>query len=497
MDKSNEVYIVTLDLGTTNIKACVFDANMKNVGYHSSQVMYRKQDLFVEFDPEEYWCSCVNTIRAAIESAGIGPEKVGSIAVTGQAESLIVLDKHLKPLRYGISWMDERSREECQILQDHFLEADGYAVTGQPGIIPTWPITKILWIKKNEPQVFEAVTKYVLIKDFIIHRLTGRLLAELSVYNFSYYLDIVRLRYWEDILDFVGIHPSQLPELIEPGENAGSLTNEAAMMLGLSMKTQVNVGALDHFAGMIGTGNVREGIISETTGTVLAIATLVHEATINEYRIPRYYNAIRNTYVLMPVCESGGVCLEWFKKEFLVGESYTSLNEGIERSSTSGANLVFLPYITGTNAPDYDDCARGVFFGLRLQHSRYDLARTVMEGITFLLKKNVEYLAKITTNVKHLISLGGGAKSPVWNQMKADITGMEIHIPEYEEAASLGAGMLAGVALGLFPDIDDAVQKIVKIKKIYTPERQDRYEDSYELFLELYDRLKPVFKHFV
>lgn len=488
-----ETYIFAIDLGTTNIKVGVYDSSMRELSLQSSRVNYITDGDFVEFDPDEYWSVCKSGVRRAIVEADIDPRRVTAIALAGQAESLILLDKKLKPLRKGISWMDSRSHEECVLLKKAFDIKEGYRITGQPDIIPTWPVTKMLWIRRNEGDIFRRVYKYLLIKDYITLKLTGRLLGEYTVYNFSYYLDITRKRYWEDILHYVGVNPGQLPQLAEPGENAGTITEDIAGELELSPEVIVNTGALDHFAGMVGTGNINEGKVSENTGTVLAILTKIKTPMINPFGIPCHYGPVRNSYVLLPVCESGGISLEWFKRNFYPDTTYESINEEVGKTLGVPNEVIFLPYLTGVNAPEYDLNARGVFYGLQIKHGRAHLVRAVMEGVAYLLKKNLETLERLGIEVKSLISMGGGAKSEVWNQIKADITGKPLMVPIYKEATSLGAALLAGVGCGLFGSVQEAVERRVRIGKVYMPERPELYKDGYRKFIELYKRLKTIF----
>ncbi len=486
-------YILTIDLGTTNIKVCLFDANLHDVAVSSLDVGYSTENGFVEFDPERYWELCKKGVADAIKKSDVNKKDIVSISLTGQAESLVVLDKNLRPLRNGISWMDTRSHKECETLKRNFDISKGYTITGQPDIISTWPITKILWLRNNEPALFKTAQKYLLLKDYIALRLTGKLCGDCTIYNFSYYFDINKKDYWEEILGFAEVSREQLPDLIEPGETAGVLSRSAADELGLSASVTVNIGALDHFAGMIGTGNIREGLLSETTGTVLAIATMVDRPVINEYGIPCHYGAIKDTYVLLPVCESGGICLDWFMKAFLPGKDFEFLNAEIEKTLDRGNEVIFLPYITGTNSPEFDPRARGVFYGITAHDTPIEFGRAVMEGVTYLLQKNIECLEKMNIKTGEIISLGGGSKSAVWNRMKADITGKNMVLPGCEEATSLGAAILAGVAQGWYDSIGQAVENAVTIKKTYTPIMKPYYHDGYKKFLLLYEQLVPVF----
>jgi xylulokinase len=489
-----EKYIISLDLGTTNVKVVLYNSKLEEINIHSLKVKYSTKGDFVEFDPESYWVLCKESIKNSIKSAGIDPKSVVSMSITGQAEALILLDSKYRPLRMAISWMDERSKEECEILSSRFKREEGYRVTGLPEMITTVPISKILWIKRNEPEVFKKTRKFILIKDFIIFKLTHRFVSEYSTYSFSYYFDIVKKTYWQEILDYVNVKTDQLPELIEPGETAGRVSDEIAEEFNFSKTAEVNTGALDHFAGMIGVGNVREGILSETTGTVLAMAMLTKAPQINEFSQPCHCSALKNSYVLLPVCESGGVSLEWFRNNFFDSINYDTLNREIKNVLRTDSDLIFLPYITGVNSPEFNPNASGVFYGIRSKHGRADFARSVMEGITFLLKKNVEYLEKMGVVVTNIISLGGGSKSALWNQMKADITGKDILIPANKEATSFGAAILAAVKSGFYKSIEEVVDKLIYIKDTFRPEATEFYEKNYNKFLSIYDNLTAVFK---
>jgi len=489
-----EKYILTIDLGTTAVKFGLYNSRLEEICKHSTKYSLDINSEFIEFDVEEYWSICKKGIQDLLLKSKINSKKVASISLSSQAETLVILDREGKPLRKAISWLDSRSGEECNILKDNFDIDDGYKITGQPDIVTTWPITKILWIKRNEKEIFDRAYKYLLLKDYVIYKFTGKFISEYTIYNFSYYFNIVKKRYWEDILRFVGIDTSQLPELIEPGEIAGNLLKENLKDFNFSSSIYLNVGALDQMAGMIGVGNIREGIVSETTGTVLAICTMLEKPLINRYRIPCHYNAVKNTYILLPICESGGISLEWFKNNFYTGSDYSYINREIEKIAPGSNGLIFLPYLTGVNSPELDSNAKGVFYGINISHNRSHFARSIMEGIACLIRKNLDYLKKLNINTNKLISLGGGSKSNVWNQIKADVIGKGIIVTEQGEPASLGVAILAAVKLGLYKDLKNAVDNSVRIKKVYNPCNDQVYEKQYKIFLDLYKRLEVIFR---
>lgn len=489
MDK----YILTIDLGTTEVKFGLYNSTLKEICSHSLKYDLDMDSNFIEFDAEKYWHTCKKGMKELISKSKISSKKVASISLSSQAETFVILDNDGKPLRKAISWLDRRSSDECKILKDNFNVDDGYKITGQPDIVTTWPITKILWIKRNEKEIFDRAYKYLLLKDYIIYKFTGKFISEYTIYNFSYYFDIVKKEYWEDILRFVGISTSQLPELIEPGQIAGDLFEENLKDFDFSSDIHLNVGALDQMAGMIGVGNIREGIVSETTGTVLAICTMLNQPLFNKYKIPCHYNAVKNTYILLSICESGGISLEWFKNNFYSNNSYNYINKEIEKIAPGSSGLIFLPYLTGVNSPELDPNAKGVFYGINISHKKAHFARSIMEGIAYLIRKNLDYLKKLNINTNKLISLGGGSKSDVWNQIKADVIGKDIIVTGEDEPTSLGTAILAAVKLGFYKDLSNAVSNLVEIRKVYNPCNDQVYKRQYKLFLDLYKSLEVIF----
>jgi xylulokinase len=484
--------IAAIDLGTTNIKIAVFDDGLRSLALESAPVAYVREGDRVEFDADAYYRSLLETLGRCCLKAGGAARPLRQIVLTGQAESLILLDRAGSPVRRGISWLDMRSTAECAELEERFPRPLTYRITGQPSLIPTWPITKMLWLKRHEPESFAKAATYLLLKDYVQYRLTGRLAGDFSIYSFSHYFDVTRKEYWSDILDACGVRIGQLPPLVEPCTVLGRILPEVAAALSVNADARVNAGTLDHFAGMIGTGNIAPGMVSESTGTVLSIATLAPGPLMGELRIPCHYGPFKDTYVLLPVCESGGISLEWFKNAFLEGWDWARLNAELA-AHPEPEGLVFLPYLTGVNAPEVNPNARGVFYGARLGHGRLDFAWAVMEGVAHLLKKNVASFERAGVAARRIISTGGGARSAFWTQMKADVTGYEFAVPRSEEAACLGAAMIGAVSEGLFAGYAEAVEAAVSLERVYAPRPRPSYDRKDRIFAMVYDRLTPVF----
>ena len=472
---------VGIDLGSTNIKAAIYDENMNLVDRQSRPVVYIRENGFVEFDAEVYCLELVGLLAEMVQKNNVKTWK--QIAFTGQAESLVVVGAAGKPLMNAISWMDERSTEECEALAKQFDAATCEAVTGQMAVLPTWPATKIAWLRKNRPEIYKNAATYMLLKDYVVYYLTGKMLSDMSIATFSFYFDIYNKCYWKEMLEAIGVSESQLPPLCEPCTVAGSLTAEMAVRIGVNADTQVNVGTLDHFAGMVGTGNIRPGGITLSTGTVMAMATMCGEPTPKSCGNAMHYGFLPNTYVMLPVAESGGVSLEWFRRNCMQAD-YDVMNTELAKRERN--ELLFLPYLVGTNAPEFDAEANGVFWGLRQEHDAIDMAGAVMEGVSYVLRKNCEYIAKNGMQPTGIIATGGGAKSPIWCQLQADITGLPVSIPKEKEAACLGVALIAAVSAGKYASYEEAVQDRVEMVMQYTPNPSAHLEKKYRRFCALY-----------
>ena len=481
---------IGVDLGSTNIKAALYDENMNLLDRQSRPVRYIRENGFVEFDAEVYCRELTELLGQMAKEKGIS--QVRQIALTGQAESLVVIDKAGKPLMNAISWMDERSTEECKALSAQFDEKTCEAVTGQMAVLPTWPATKILWLKKHRPEVYENAATYMLLKDYVVYCLTGQKAGDMSIATFSFYFDIYKKTYWQEMLHAIGISENQLPPLQEPCTVAGCLLPEIAEKMHLASDVKVNIGTLDHFAGMIGTGNILPGGITLSTGTVMAMATMCDGTPDKNTGIAMHYGFLPDTHVMLPVAESGGVSLEWLRRTCMGDHGYDEMNRVL--ADRGGNQLLFLPYLVGTNAPEFDADATGVFWGLRQEHDVFDMARAVMEGVSFVLRKNCDHMAEAGMKPNAIIATGGGAKSPIWCQLQADITGLPVRIPTEKEAACLGITMVAAVSDGRFSSLEEAAEDCVSFQTVYSPAPTEETEKKYRRFCALYEAALQIGK---
>ncbi len=483
------MHYIGVDLGSTNIKVAIYTKDMQLVDRQSIPVDYIREKGFVEFNADTYFEGLVRLIRSMVEKNQV--ESVSQIILTGQAESLVVVDKNGNTLTNAISWMDERSVQECGVLEAQFSPAEIESVTGQMAVLPTWPATKILWLKNNRPEIFQKAATFMMLKDFVVYKLTGKQLGDMSIATFTFYFDIYEKKYWQKMLSAIGITEEQLPELAEPCTIAGTVTEEVAKAAGISCDTRVNIGTLDHFTGMIGTGNVSLGGMTLSTGTVMALTTMSAEPAPRDSGIAMHYGFRPDTHIMLPVAESGGVSLEWFRRTCMGDIDYDQMNKELQKRELPN-NLLFLPYLVGTNSPEFDADASGMFFGLRQENDVYDMACAVMEGVAFMLRKNCDHIRSKGTQIRHIIATGGGSKSPIWCQLQADITGLPVVIPAEKEAACFGCAIIGAVTDGVFQSFEEASKECVGFTNMFEPANHSKYQKKYEKFCALYEAMLQV-----
>jgi len=501
-------YILSFDLGTTAIKTALF-TNSGNVVATSTQEydLLVPSALVVEQDVEIYWDAVKCGIKEVLEIASVAPEHIHCIGVSAQGETLIPLDENGVAVRPAIVWMDNRAHAEAEILAKAFPQGELLRRTGQVSMCATWPAAKILWMKRNEPELFEQVDKFLLIEDWFIHRLTGKFVSEGSLLCSTTYWDIRTKQWWDEMLAYLGITASQLPEIREPGEAVGSIREEIAHELGLSPATVVATGGLDQACGAIGVGCIRPGVVTENIGAALAMCALVDKPFEDpEEQIPCFYFALPDMYMAHSFT-SGGIVFRWFRDKFCQEEALTAKKAGTDAydlmtgeaaSIPPGSEgLLVLPHLQGAGPPESNTDAKGVFFGLTMRHTKAHMIRAIMESLCFAIRRLIDAFEKLGIEVDEIRSLGGGAKSELWLQMKADVAERPVIVSQNpQDAGCLGAAILAGVATGVWQTVDEAVDKTVRLTPASAEpcvELADQYGRMYAAYTQLYDDLRNMF----
>jgi sugar (pentulose or hexulose) kinase len=501
-------YILGVDLGTTAIKAAVFDETGKECGSKTVEyTLLTPYPGWAELEVQTYIDTFITASHAAMERAGITADQIDSVGMSAQGETTICLDENNEPLRPAIVWMDLRAKEEAEYIEEVFGQAEIQKHTGQPGMDAIWPAGKLLWLKKNEPEVFSKTAKFVQLKGYFSYLLTGTMADEDSILCTTMYWDINTRKYWPEMMDLLQITEEQLPVIMKQGESVGEITEEGAKMFGLSTGTVLNIGALDQACGALGVGNVRPGSFSDSTGSNLSTVAIVDKLILDpSMQMPCFASAIPGKYMLHAF-SSGGMVLKWFRDVFCELEknietesgeaAFDQINREVQKVAPGCDGLIMIPHLQGSGPPDTDNNQKGVYFGITLAHKKAHFARAIMESIAMVLRRMIEAMEPLGVEVKQISVLGGGSKSDVWCQLKADATGVPFNIMSTtESSACLGAAILAGVASGIWASPEKAADMVVKADATYVPnaDAKEVYDKLFEKTMKLQNGLKVFYE---
>jgi xylulokinase len=501
-------YVLGIDIGTTAVKAAVFDETGRDVGSHTCEyTLLTPSPVQVELDARTYVNAFKTALSNAIGKAKIARNEIVSLGISAQGETLFCLDDQAEVLRPAIVWMDNRATEEASWIESKLGRELVHQTTGQVGMSATWPASKILWIKNNEPEIFARTSKFLLIEDYFIYLLTGQFASEDSLLCSTMYWDITTREYWPAMLDLLGVSQSQLPEIHHPGSAISKITSQAANEFGLGSDTLICLGALDQACGAIGVGNVRPGIFSESTGAALASVAMTDQPVIDPAgQMPCFASGIPGVY-MVHAYSTGGMAIRWFRDAFCASEmdverssglnAYALIDCQVESVEPGSAGLRVLPHLQGSGPPDTDCLAKGVFLNVTLAHSKAHFARGIMEGVSMVLLRMLEATRSLGVEVEEIRSLSGGAKSRAWCQIKANASGLPVRTMKTTDvAASLGAAILAGVAAGVWSSVADTASRFAEYDLEYTPEPQHKplYTAMLGEYKLLMKELAPSFK---
>ena len=499
--------LLGIDAGTTSLKVALFDdtgAELAIAVEHYSLVTPKPGRA--ELDPDLYWASLTAGVRRVLLRALARASDVVALAVSSQGETIIPVAADGRALGPAVVWLDNRAVDEARQLGEQFERSTVYAVTGVPTMVPTWPACKLLWWKGHDPDLFRHAAHFPLVEEFLLYRLTGRFVAEAGVQSTSLLYDIGRHTWWQAMLDFIGLSTTRLGDLLAPGEVAGPLLPGVANDLGLSPGIPVIAGGMDQGAGAVGVGNVLSGLLSESTGGALTVqASIDRPGGDLSGQTPVYVHSVPNSYLYCPVGPTGGMTLTWFRDHFGQAElaraeasgvdAYELLTEMAASAPPGAAGLTLLPHLSGAFSPEYEPAARGVFFGFTLGHGREHFVRAILEGVAFMLRRNVELLRSLGVNAQQLHSHGGGARSPLWNQIKADVCSLPVVTLQGADAAVRGDAMLAGLAVGTFTTLAQACDAAIRPRARFEPDPSTGrlYETAYRRYVDLFEALRPLF----
>jgi len=498
------VSLLGLDIGTTGCKAIVFREGGAIVGAASREYgVLTQHPGWAEQDPEAVWRLAWSTMCEAVAAAAGDPPR--SLAISCQGEAVIPVDARGRALRPAILGMDTRTTSENAWLVAQFGRDWLFRRTGMPvHTINTLP--KLLWLQQNEPDVYARAARFALYEDFVLQRLVGEAVISHCLASRTQMYALAAGSWDLDILSRCDIDATRLARLAPPSVTpVGQLTDSLARELGVKTPVLVASGGHDQACAAVGSGTVAPGAAMVSTGSAEVVETVLAEPMVTpglgRAGISVYRHVVPGRYLAMTLNQSGGMVLRWFRDELGHGalaeakrhgeSAYDVLLGGAPDGPTS---LLMLPHLAGSGTPWLDTASRGAFVGLSFATTQAEMAKAILEGLCFELRANLDLLQSEGMRPVCLYAVGGGARSALWLQLKADICGLPLKVPRVTEAACLGAALLGGVSAGLYSDLAQAVAATVQYDADVAPDyaAHQRYSERYQLYQELYARLGPL-----
>ncbi len=473
--------ILTFDIGTSVLKGGLVD--FEGVLQSRAEVpvhLNEREDPMVHEADANNWISALALVAAQLQipKAGSGRE-IAALVISGNGPTLVPVGSKGEPLDFAMTWMDRRGVAEARSIAE---------VTGRY-VDPTFYLPKALWIYKNKPEVYRRTRHFCTCPEFIDLYLTGKAYTVLPSEQFTPYIWTV------ETIEKLGMDPSKFPPFIRPGELVGEVRLEAEELLGIPAGTPVFAGGPDFVMTLLGTATVRPGRACDRAGTSEGI-NLCSEKTIKDERLLCLPHIIEGYTNISGIISTSGKALAWFRS--ITGRAdldYESLFEDICQVPPGSRSLLFLPYLAGERAPLWDPFARGAFIGLTANHGRKEMTRAVVEAVGFAVRDVIEVMGENGLEIGELRVTGGQAKSPLWNQIKADITQKKILVPAVQDSELLGAACIGLFALGNYKTLAEASESLVKITRTFTPNPEYRglYDRLFGLYRASYRGLKEVF----
>ncbi|MBQ6322544.1 MAG: xylulokinase [Lachnospiraceae bacterium] len=499
-------YLIGIDCGTSAVKTILINENGEILSQASkSYPLYEPDNGWAEQDPADWADAALDTLSKVVKEAGVRKEDVAGIGLSGQMHGLVMLDEEGTVIRRSIIWCDQRSEKQVSEMLEMMPYERWLEITANPPVA-AWTAAKYLWVRENEPQLIEKCRHILLPKDYIRYVLTGEFATDVSDASGMQMMDVKNRCWSKEVLDKLGIEPEKLGKLYESREITGYLRPEIAEKCGLTTKTAVVGGGADNPVAAIGMGCVADGDAFTSLGTSGLVYTHLDQyRPIPDGGLHLCCSCVPGTWFSMGGPQAASLSVEWFKNNFCKGlireaeESgrnvYDLLLEKVRSVKPGSERLIYMPYLMGERTPHLDPKMRGAFVGLNTIHKEEHLLRAIYEGITYLLADCNNILKDLGVNVRHMRVCGGGSKSPVWQQIMADLYDCEIITMEKEEGPALGAAILAGSGTGVFPDLRAASKQFARTGATISPNPENVavYKKYHALFDQLYDHMKGDF----
>ena len=483
---------IGVDLGTSAVKLLLMDGEGKIQKIVSKEYpIYFPNPGWSEQKPEDWFEQTMEGIKELIAEADAS--QIAGISFGGQMHGLVILDKEDQVIRPALLWNDGRTFEECDYL-NNVIGKDKLSEYTANISFTGFTAPKILWVKNKEPENFAKIAKIMLPKDYIAYKLTGVNCTDVSDASGMLLLDVKNRCWSKEMCDICGITVDMLPKLYESYECVGTVTAEIAKELGIPETVKVAAGAGDNAAAAVGTGTVGEGMCNISLGTSGTIFISSKTFGVDKFNALHAFAHADGNYHLMGCMLSAASCNKWWMEDIIGTDKYGDEQKDITKLGENHG--YFLPYLMGERSPHNNPNARGTFIGMTMDTSRADMTQAVLEGVAFALRDSLEVAKSLGIKLERTKICGGGAKSPLWKKMIANILNLKVDVIESEEGPALGGAMLAAVACGEYENVEAAAEKIVKIIDTVEPEAElvEKYEARYQQFKEIYPACKPLFE---
>ncbi len=482
---------IGVDLGTSAVKLLLMNGEGKIQKIVSKEYpLYFPNPGWSEQKPEDWWEGTKEGLKELLSECD--KSQVAGISFGGQMHGLVILDKDDNVIRPALLWNDGRTYEECDYL-NNVIGKDKLSEYTANISFTGFTAPKILWVKNKEPENFAKIAKIMLPKDYIAYKLTGVHCTDVSDASGMLIFDVKNRKWSKEMCDICGVTEDQLADVYESYESVGTVLPEIADALGIPHDVKVAAGAGDNAAAAVGTGTVGDGMCNISLGTSGTIFISSEKFGVDKNNALHAFAHADGHYHLMGCMLSAASCNKWWMDEIIKTKDYSKEQENITKLGEN--HVYFLPYLMGERSPHNNPNARATFIGMTMDTSREDMTQAVLEGVAFGLRDSLEVARSLGINIERTKICGGGAKSPLWKRMIANIMNLKVDVIESEEGPALGGAMLAAVACGEYGSVEEAAEKIVKIVGTVEPEPElvAKYEERYQQFKQIYPACKPVF----
>lgn len=485
-----------IDIGTGGSRALLVDRDGRVVAAHTvaHEDMAQLQPLWAEQRPENWWDASVLAIQGVLAQAGVSGSLIQGIGLSGQMHGLVILDDANQVIRPSLIWCDQRSQQQVDWVNQTVGKAKVLDCIANP-VLTGFTLPKLLWVRDNEPSLYERIRKVLLPKDYVRFRLTGDFATEVSDASGTALFDVVNRRWSFELADAVGVDRAFLPTCYESSEITGRITPEVAALTGLQAGTPVVGGGGDQAASAVGNGIVAPGIVSCTLGTSGVVFAHMEQVQYDPAgRVHTFCHAVRGKWHVMGVTQGAGLSLQWFRNQLAPGTAYDALMDEASTAPAGSQGLYWLPYLMGERTPHLDATARGGWMGLTNSHRRADLIRALIEGVSYSQKDCLDIVESLGVAVASVRASGGGAKSPFWRQILADVFNKPVVTLESQEGSALGAALLAMVGTGEYADVPEVCGAVIRENARVEPQPTGvaTYAKGHPVYQSLYPALKDL-----